>query len=216
MPWALAEADRPVADRRGRARARCFRARSSRCSTRARWAAPTTSRPCCAWRGPAGRRSGDAISICFSVRGNRADELRAAVGARRYQRLARAVRRRGDVARARSRRRICISSACAPIGPASWSLRSSSRRWRSAGRSCTPAPPTRRSRAGSPSTTWAFACATDDVDAIAERLHAAHRRRRRARALARKGARCLPPAMVEGVTNDRWDRLLRDLLQARA
>ena len=27
------------------------------------------------------RRSGDAVSICFAVRGNRADELRAAVGA---------------------------------------------------------------------------------------------------------------------------------------
>ena len=126
VPWALAETDRPIA-----------------VDTTARRALFPDAKLALLYSGTMGRahefsallrlaracraRSGNAISICFSVRGNRADEL-----ARRSRPTIRTFRSRRSRTRRRctpaSRPRICISSACVPIGQASWSLRSSSRR----------------------------------------------------------------------------------------
>ena len=92
------------------------------------------------------------------------------------------------------RRRTFTSSACVTTGRA-WSCRrSSSRRWRSAARCSTRAPPTPRSRAGSPSTIWACTCAPTTSRDVADRLHALVGDAARAGALARKRARRLPAA----------------------
>ena len=84
--------------------------------------------------------------------------------------------------------RTCTSSACAPTGPAWWCRRSSSPRSRSGARSSTRGP------ADSEIARWiaehdlGLHLTDDNVDDVAERLHAPHRRSGGARALARQRA----------------------------
>jgi glycosyltransferase involved in cell wall biosynthesis len=79
VPWALAEVDRPVAIDAEVRRALFPRAKLALLYSGTMGRAHDfdallrLARAC-------RRRSGDAVSICFAVRGNRADELRAAVG----------------------------------------------------------------------------------------------------------------------------------------
>jgi colanic acid biosynthesis glycosyl transferase WcaI len=79
VPWALAEADQPVAIDEGARRELFPRARLALLYSGTMGRAHDfeaflrLARACRA-------RSGDAVSICFAVRGNRAEQLRAAIG----------------------------------------------------------------------------------------------------------------------------------------
>ena len=214
VPWALAETDRPIA-----------------VDTTARRALFPDAKLALLYSGTMGRahefsallrlaracraRTGNAISICFSVRGNRADELAREITPDDTQRLARAVRGRGDVARpprgrgSASRQparrlggrrgpvEVLRVAGGRPAGPLRRPRRLGDRPLdRRARHRVPPSPTTRRT-------------------SVADRLHrllddggALARLRERALAVYRR-------EWSKAVTNDRWDRLLRDLLQAR-
>ena len=117
-------------------------------------------------------RSGDDVAFCFSSRGNRQDELRAAVTRRRHERHPGPLRRRGGAAGDGSAPPTFISSACSRSGRASWSRRSSSALWRWGGPCSTRGPATPRSPAGSRPTTSASRSRGGPLAAVVDRLHA--------------------------------------------
>ena len=181
VPWALAEPARPaVADPRLRAelfpRAKLALLYSGTMGRAHDYRAfLALARACRA-------RSGDDVAFCFSSRGNRQDELRAARDARRHQRQLGPLRRRGGAGGAPRRRRPAPRQPATRRGPASWSPRSSSARWRSGARSSTPVRATPRSPAGWRSTT---SVSPSPTAALSRRRRSAARARRRPAALGR-------------------------------
>jgi glycosyltransferase involved in cell wall biosynthesis len=218
VPWALAETDQPIA-----------------VDTTARRALFPDAKLALLYSGTMGRahefsallrlaracraRTGNAISICFSVRGNRADELAREITpddtnvslapfadeATLHARLAAAdmhlVSLRADwagvVVPSKFFASLAVGRPVLYAGPADSEIA----RWIAAH-------------------DIGFHVTDDTTDAIADRLHhlldhpldddgALARLRERALAVYRR-------EWSKAVTNDRWDRLLRDLLQARA
>jgi len=214
VPWALAEVDRPVAID-GDARRELFpRAKLALLYSGTMGRAHDfeallrLARTC-------RRRSGDAVSICFAVRGNRADELRAAVGPddtnvsladfadeqSLQRRLAAAdfhlISLRDDwagvVVPSKFFASLAVGRPVLYAGPAESEIA----RWID-------------------EHALGLHLRVDDVDATADRLHAlvgddAALARWRETALAVYNSR-----WSKSVTNDRWDALLRELVAARA
>ena len=218
VPWALAETDH--ADRRSTRRpgARCSREREARAALLGH----DGPRPrIFGLAAPGARLSGAERAtrsrFCFSVRGNRADELARKITpddsnvslapfadeATLHARLAAAdlhlVSLRADwagvVVPSKFFASLAVGRPVLYAGPADseiarWIARARHRLSRHRRRRRTPSP---------------IGCTS------------AARRRRRARAPARNGALAVyRREWSKAVTNDRWDRLLRDLLQARA
>ena len=215
VPWALAETDRPVAVDAA-ARARAVPRREARAALFGhdgpRPRVLGVAAPGARLSGADGERDLASASRCAatgptSSRGRSPSRTRTS---------------RWPLSRTRPRCRraspppTCTWSASARTGRASSSRRSSSRRSRWAGRSSTRDRPNPRSPAGSPSIEIGFHLTDDTADAVADELHgllddgeALGRLRERAQAVYRR-------EWSKGVTNDRWDRLLRELVQARA